>query len=147
MIITPPQPKRYFIDVVTSSTPQTIDAVFGTIFHQTIVSDVYGLYDLATGSYTVPVTDIYQITGTLRVNDSIAAYRQFGVGVNVNNSDGGWFLWHAVQNTTTGANRTTYPYIRVGRFNAGDRLRMFAYSDSGAMQLASAAMQIIRQPS
>lgn len=146
MIITPSTPNRYFVDVVSSGAAQTIDVGFGTIFHQTVISNDDGLYNPATGLYSVPVSDVYQITGTLRVNDGIAAYRQFGVGVHINNSDGGWFLWHAVQNTTSGANRTTYPYIRTAKFNAGDQLRMFAYSDSGAMQLASAAMQIIRQP-
>lgn len=96
MIISQPQPDRYFVDVVTSGAAQTLNAAFGTILHATVNSDRYGLYNPAIGTYTVPARGIYQITGTLRVNDSIAAYRQFGVGVHINNSDGGWFLWHAV---------------------------------------------------
>lgn len=132
-----------FVDVVTNGT-FTINAAFGTVVHQSKLTDINNLYDSNTGLYTVPSTGIYHISGTMRCNDSNTAYKQWGMGVHTSNADGGWFLWHAVQNTTSGANRTTFPYVRVGFFNQGQQLRMIAYSDTGALSMISAAMQIYR---
>jgi hypothetical protein len=96
-----------------------------------ILSDSGANWDAAQSHYVVPSTGLYQITGTLRTNDQEVAGKQFGVGVHTSNADGSWFLWHAVQNTLNQERRTTYPYIRTDIFAAGQRLRMFTYSDQG----------------
>jgi hypothetical protein len=132
-----------FVDV-SGAIGQVISGSFQTVVMGTVNSDVSGLYNSSTGIYIVPVSGLYQISGSIRAADTTAAGRSFGVGVHNANMDGAWFFWHAVQGTTdTGMNRTTYPYFRVARFNAGDQLRMFSYSDGG-VSLSLAGMQILR---
>jgi hypothetical protein len=137
-------PGSIFISV-DGATNQSIGAAFTTIIMGNIVT-ASGVpasnYNTATGIFTVPVTGTYEITGSLRYADGQTAGRQFGVGVHTSNGDGSWFLWHAIQGTTSGANRTTYPYIRVAKFNAGEQLRMFSYVDQGTMPIGVSGMQI-----
>ncbi len=132
-----------FIDV-SGAAGQVIGAAFTTVIMTTENSDPNGHHNTATGIYTVPSSGLYQITGTFRVQDGSTVGRQFGVGVHTSNIDGYWFYWHAVQNTTVAADRTTYPYIRVGRFTAGDQLRMFSYADGGNVTILLTGMQIIK---
>lgn len=104
---------------------------FQTVTMNTIGNDSGGNWDAAQNHYVVPSTGLYQITGTLRTDDLEVAKKQFGVGVHTSNADGSWFLWHAIQDTINVQHRTTYPYIRTDIFAAGQRLRMFTYSDQG----------------
>jgi hypothetical protein len=138
-----PQSGSTFIDVALA-TPQAISAAFTTVNFQTVTSNPTGAFNPTTSFYTVPSNGVYQITGTLRSADGTLGDKQWGLGVHTSNIDGSWFLWHAVQNTTSGSNRTTYPYIRVASFNTGDQLRMFAYSDSGPVTFIAAGLQIIK---
>ena len=87
---------------------------------------------------------VYQITGTMRSLDGSTVGRQFGVGVHSTNVDGAHFLWHAVQNTTNGYDRTTYPYIRTGYFTQGTQLRMFVYVDGGALSMSMGGLSVYR---
>lgn len=104
---------------------------FETVAMNTIVNDPGSNWDAAQNHYVVPSTGLYQITGTLRASDGETAGKQFGLGVHTSNADGSWFLWHAIQTTINPDRRTTYPYIRTDVFAAGQRLRMFSYSDQG----------------
>lgn len=116
---------------------------FSTVAFTQVIGDSGNNFNLGTSFYTVPTAGIYQITGTLRLNDGSAPGANFGVGVNTSNADGAWFLWHCTQPTNNVYRRTTYPYIRVVSLPAGVQLRMFTYSDEG-LQMAAVAMQIIR---
>lgn len=133
----PTEAQYEFMDA-TAGSGQSIGAAFTTVALPTEVTDTGGNYDPATYFYTVPTTGIYEITGTLRVPDSVGANKQMGVGVHTSNVDGPWFLWYAVG----GATRQTWPYIRRARFTAGEQLRMYAYSDSAGMSIQAASMQI-----
>jgi hypothetical protein len=130
---------------VEGSNNQSIGSVFTTILMNKIV-DIYGTqssnYNIATGIFTVPTTGFYEITGTIRFQDKQIAKTQFGVGIHTSNTDGPWFMWSAIQGTTSNSNRTTYPYLRLAKFNAGDQVRMFSYVDTGVMPINIAAMQI-----
>jgi len=100
--------------------------------------------NFANNLYTVPSDGIYQITGTIRASDNLPAGSQFGVGVAASSGDGAHFLWHTIQSTTDGANRTTFPYIRVSRYTAGQQLRMFTFTDAASFSIKYASMQIIK---
>lgn len=104
---------------------------FQTVILGQVDSDGGANWDASQSHYIVPSTGLYQITATIRTDDAEMAGKQFGVGVHSNNSDGSWFLWHAVQNTINIQRRTTYPYIRTDFFATGQRLRLFSYSDQG----------------
>lgn len=136
-----------FIDVVSNDGAQTLPATnysFDKILMPNVISDIYGNYNPATSEYTVPTSGVYQITGSFRAENSKQAGTTFGVGVHSSLTDGAWFLWHAVQTTTNVYNRTTYPYIRVGLFTAGQTLKMFSFVDGTSMKVQLAGMQIIR---
>ena len=134
-----------FIDVAASSAQFVAATSFTTVVMGTVNVNPNNYYNASTSIYTVPFSGLYQISGTLRVTDFSPAGAQFGVGVHTSNTDGSWFLWHAVQTTIVSYHRTTYPYIRVGYFNAGDQLRMFCYADQvGGLTFSNAGMQIFR---
>ena len=116
---------------------------FTLVTMNTIISDAGSNWDAAQNNYVVPSAGLYQITGSLRTEDVQSSGIPFGLGVHPSNSDGTWFLWHAVQTTINPEHRTTYPYIRTGTFAAGDRLRMFTYSDQGYL-CSSVVLNIFR---
>ena len=93
-------------------------------------SDPGGNWSTDNSWYTCPRRGIYLVNATLRLKDGTAAGTQYGVGVYTAEADGPFFLWHAVG--ATPSTRSTYPYSRLTLQNAGDRLRVFSYSDQGA---------------
>ena len=101
-------------------------------------------WDSTNHWYVCPRAGLYMISGTLRVgpggDSSSERGYQYGVGVYTAEADGSWFLWHAVG--AAPSIRSTYPYTRLSYQNAGDRLRMFCYSDQGVV-VYRAGMQII----
>ena len=117
---------------------------FTTYIFPTVERDVTSAYNTSTGTITLPSDGVYQITGTMRSLDGSTVGRQFGVGVHSTNVDGAHFLWHAVQNTTNGHDRTTYPYVRTGYFTQGTQLRMFVYVDGGAISMAMGGLSVYR---
>jgi hypothetical protein len=134
---------QFFVDVSGRDTRPFANA-FTTYLHPDVNSDPTNAYNRTTGVITIPSDGLYQITGTMRVADRSPVGVQYGVGVHTSNIDGFWFLWHAVQNTTNVNDRTTYPYIRVGRFNAGDQLRMFVYVDGGPLNMLRGGFQVLK---
>lgn len=144
ILILPRSFSTTLIKVGKDGATQLINAgSFVTVTMNAIASDAGNNWDAATNHYVVPSTGLYQITATLRTNDLETAGKQFGLGVHTSNSDGSWFLWHSVQNTINQEKRTTYPYIRTDFFVAGDRLRMFSYSDQGYV-CAATVLNIFR---
>ena len=117
---------------------------FTTYIFPTVERDVTSAYNTSTGTITLPSDGVYQITGTMRSSDGMTVGRQFGVGVHHVNQDGAHFLWHAVQNTTNGHDRTTYPYVRTGYFTQGTQLRMFVYVDGGAITMKMGGLSVYR---
>ena len=117
---------------------------FTTYIFPTVERDATSAYNTSTGTITLPSDGVYQITGTMRSLDGSTVGRQFGVGVHSTNVDGAHFLWHAVQNTTNGHDRTTYPYVRTGYFTQGTQLRMFVYVDGGAISMAMGGLSVYR---
>ena len=117
-----------------------------TYIFPSVDSDVASSYDSTTGHVTIPFDGLYLITGRMRSKDYTPAGTEWGVGVHTSNVDGPHFLWHAVNTTSTSFRRTTYPYIRVARFNAQDELRMFVYiaPQTPAKYFSAAGMQILR---
>jgi|GEM_PF-1070399 len=124
-----------FVDVANGATT-TVGSTFTRIALTRINEDGGGNWDAVNSWYTCPRTGVYQITGSLRVDDGIRAGTQYGVAVHTAEQDGPWFLWHAV-----GALRSTYPYSRLSLQNAGDRLRMFSFADE-TVKVVSAGLQI-----
>jgi hypothetical protein len=133
----------FFVDVSGSDTRSFANA-FTTYLHPDVNSDPTNAYNTSTGVITIPSDGLYQITGTMRVADASRSGTQYGVGVHTSNSDGPWFLWHAVLYTTNPNDRTTYPYSRVGRFNTGDQLRMFVFVDRGPLRMSTGAFQVLK---
>lgn len=133
----------FFVDVSGRDTRSFTNS-FTTYLHPDVNSDPTNAYNRTTGVITIPSDGLYQITGTMRTADRSPVGVQYGVGVHTSNIDGFWFLWHAVQNTTNNNDRTTYPYIRVGRFNAGDQLRMFVYVDGGPLNMLRGGFQVLK---
>ena len=124
-----------FVDVVLGAA-LTVGSLYTRIPLTRVNEDDGGNWDAVNAWYTCPRTGVYQITGSLRVDDGIRAGTQYGVAVHTGEQDGPWFLWHAV-----GGLRSTYPYSRLSLQNAGDRLRMFSFADE-AVKVTSAGLQI-----
>lgn len=121
--------RAFFTSVSGGNGTTSFGRAFTTYICPDVDSDTSSSYNATTGTITLANDGLYLIQGTLRVKDKSPVGVQFGVGVHTSNVDGPWFLWHAVQNTTNGRDRTTYPYSRLARFNANDQLRMFVYVD------------------
>ena len=139
------KPSGIFMSV-SGGLGQVIGASFNTIIMNTVVSAVgvaSSNYNTTTGIYTVPVTGTYQITANLRFADSQVANTQFGLGVNIANDDGAWMSWSNINQTTSGSNRTSFPYIRVVNLTAGAQLRMYSLVDTGSMPINIASMQVL----
>lgn len=124
-----------FVDVGNATT-MSVGATFTRIALALVNEDSGRNWDTTNSWYTCPRTGVYLITGSLRVDDGTRAGTQYGIAVHTAEQDGPWFLWHAV-----GALRSTYPYSRLSLQNAGDRLRMFSYSDEG-VKVSTARLQI-----
>lgn len=113
------------------------NAVFTTIVLTTRRTDTPANYNTSDGIYTVPVTGMYSIQARLRVKDNTGAGLNLGMGVHFSTTDGDWFHWNIIP---TGL-RKSFLYVRKGRFNAGDPLRLYAYA-SGSVEIANANMTI-----
>ena len=132
--------------VASVSAVQTVISQFTTIRMNTVNSDVGNNWDVSNSHYIVPSTGLYQVTGTIRTDNSQHPEAPFGVGVHTENVDGDWFLQHFVQITIgSSRNTTAYPYIRTDFFEAGQRLRMFCYAESTEpVSFIDAALNIFR---
>lgn len=137
-------PNTSFFISVGGNDSKSFSNSFTTYVHPIVLEGNPAHYNSSTGIVTLPTSGVYLIQGTMRSADGSPANRQWGVGVHTSNSDGGHFLWHMVQDTAAVQRRTTYPYTRMGRFNAGDQLRMFIYVDGGAINMRMGQMNIYK---
>ena len=128
-----------FVDVSTQGGGQSIPSSFTRIQLKRVIADPGGNWSTENSWYTCPRRGIYLVNATLRLNDGTAAGTQYGVGVYTSEADGPFFLWHSVGPSPS--TRSTYPYSRLTLQNAGDRLRVFSYSDQGAT-LNSCGLQV-----
>ncbi|MCJ2011218.1 DUF2793 domain-containing protein [Methylobacterium sp. J-076] len=128
-----------FTDIAMTNSKQLIDSWFKRLVLQDVKSDVGGNWDSTNSWYTCPRSGLYQIAANARIENSLADITQYGLGVHTSEEDGPWFLWHF--SSTGKAARSTYPYSRLTYQNAGDRLRMFSFTDP-TTSLISAALQI-----
>lgn len=138
----PPPISRTMLDVAKNAS-QAIGGAFTRITFDAVKRDPGSAWDAVNNWYTCPVTGVYLITGVLRVADGAAAGSQYTVGVHTAEADGaGWNQWTKVGPAP--ATRTSHPYSRISYQNAGDRLRMFSFSDTaGGVNIQSAGLQII----
>lgn len=140
------RPNGVFMSV-SGGLNQVIGAGFNnTIIMNTVVSAVgvpSANYNTTTGIYTIPVTGTYQITGNIRFADGQIANTQFGIGVNTVNSDGAWFNWSHINQTTSSSNRTSFPYVRIVSLTAGSLIRMYSSVDTGTLPVNLASMQVL----
>lgn len=128
-----------FTSVAYPGPKQVLDNGFHRIAMPNILSDDGQNWDSTNNWYVCPRTGIYQIDANLRLVDRTASGTQYGLGVYTDEADGPWFLWHF---TGTGsAIRSTFAYSRMTVQNAGDRLRLYSYTEPTA-SADSAALQI-----
>lgn len=78
-------------------------------------------------TYTIPATGLYACNGGVRLEDGQTA-RSVGVGIGASNADGSFVLWGEMGGMASG--RSGRHYSRLARFNAGDQVRLFIYSDA-----------------
>lgn len=115
----------------THSGSQTIAAnAFNTIAHNTVLNNIGG-GTWSGNLYTVPVTGIYYILSSVRLNDGSGS-RSAGQAVHTSNVDGNWFYWQQ-----WGAQRYGNQYTRLAVFNAGDKLRHYLYSEGSSAAINS----------
>jgi len=136
----PPATRSTFIDVAMSGDKQTIDSSFQRVVLQNVRSDAGNNWDGTNSWYVCPKTGIYQISASLRIDNFLKSVVQYGLGVYTNEEDGPWFLWH-FSGSGSGV-RSTYPYSRMSYQNAGDKLRMFCFTDPSTPIIA-AGLQIL----
>lgn len=135
----------FFVDVSGNISTTSYTSTLTNYEVLTVNSDVTGAYNTSTGFITIPSDGLYQITAIMRIIDLTAANTIFGVGVHTTTTDGPWFQRHITQNATTNIRRSTYPYVRIARYNAGDQLRMFVNVDgTTAAQMQQAGLQVLK---
>lgn len=126
------------------------NATFTTLTLDVEVSDANNLF--ASNLYTVPSDGVYFIQALVRIVDGQFAKATWpdgsgiGLGVHTSNIDGSWFQWNKVNMNGVGGSRFSMDYTRIGSFVAGNQLRLYTFSDSGAAQFNTTthAMQIFR---
>lgn len=103
-------------------------------------ADAENLFDGSNNWYSVPETGLYLINASFRPPDGSGKQYEFGFGVHTAQGDGPHFLWTFRPN----ASRYTASYARIARCTAGDKLRMFVYTDYTVWEqtVSTAAMQI-----
>lgn len=136
----PPANRSTFIDVAMAGNKQSTDSVFGRISLQNVRSDAGSNWDSTNNWYVCPRAGVYSITANLRIDNFLTSVVQYGYGVYTNEEDGYWFLWHF--SGTGKAVRSTYPYTRMTYQNAGDKLRMFCFTDPPT-PIIDAGLQIL----
>lgn len=86
-------------------------------------------FDDATDEYVVPSNGLYLAVGYIRVADNSPSGRSYGMGLHTSASDGPWFLWHLVNNGGDATRRSTFPYTRMVRLTANQRVQMFSFAN------------------
>lgn len=90
-----------------------------------------GTWDNTTFIYTVPETGLYLCVGGIRMADN-ASLRSVALGIGTSNDDAPFVDWRTMGKPASGGvtdERSGRQYTRLTRFNAGDQVRMFIYSD------------------
>ena len=123
---------KYQIKVNCSN---NVGAGFTTITINSTAFNKGGFVVNGDSTVTIPATGLYDCTGTLRGDDN-ASPRNVGMGIGTSNADSGDFYWDINAQTGSGYNRKTCQYHNIIAFNAGDYVRLFAYVDSGTMNLS-----------
>lgn len=126
---------------VTSSAGTLTNQTWSTLNFDTIVTDPNNLFNTTTKIYTVPVTGTYLINMMFRADAAGGA--NVGFAVHTSNSDSNYSVWR--QDSAGTGNRHTYNYVRLGKFNAGDQLRAFAYVDVAGSTTTQAGTMSIEQ--
>ena len=104
-----------------------------------ITNEGGGSFDTGTYIYTIPSNGVYDCQATVRITDN-QSVRSFGLGIGVGNSDGAHFLWGQMG----GMMRDAKQYRRITRFNAGELVRLYIYSDGSDFPV-SAGNLVIRK--
>lgn len=139
-----------FVDVYLGdgdgvSTRQTVTNSFTIIQLPNENFDVSNLFNTSTYEYNVPSTGIYLISARVRlVDEQVSSQKNFGIGVHTENSDHVSFTWFVQNASGTDNNRRTYAYQRIGKFNADQKLRLYAYAAGGNQKINNASLTIVR---
>lgn len=97
-------------------------------------TDTHGGWNTSTHEYTIPQSGIYEVNMKLRLNDNTSAV-SFGVGFGPDNTDSPFFAWSNFPTGSVGSyNRFVLGNTIAGTLNAGQKVRLFCYVDSGASQ-------------
>lgn len=116
-----------------------------------------GIWDSANNTYTIPLTGTYIIKSSIRLTDNTVTVsngntaspsRNIYQAVHTSNTDIPDGVWQTnpdktVYPASTGFNRFTMPYFRIGYFNAGDKLRLYIFSDGTAANISDASLNIV----
>jgi hypothetical protein len=100
-------------------------------------------FNTTTALYTVPSTGIYMISARVRPTGGFTANQPIGLGVDTASADSPNFKWTSF-GSSSGTPRTSVDYARTDNFTAGAQLRLFMYSETGAINIYRASMSIVR---
>jgi hypothetical protein len=95
-----------------------------------------GVWNPANNTFSVPVTGVYIVKSSLRLRDGSPSRNVFQA-VGTTNTDIPDGIWQ----TNTGT-RWTMLYTRIARFNQGDLLRLYMFSDGPVANLSDASLNI-----
>lgn len=129
-----------FTDVVLTGDKQIIESGYRRIALQGVQSDAGGNWDSQNNWYVCPRSGIYQITASVRIDNSLSEVTQYGFGIHTREEEGPGFLWHF--SGTGKAVRSSGSASRLSFQNAGDRLRLVCATDPVAA-IVAAGMQIL----
>ena len=99
-----------------------------------------GSWDSNNYLYTVPSSGLYLCLGMIRLSDS-EAERSTALAIGTVNADGSHVDWSVMGGTSAGRHRNSRQYTRLARFTAGDKVRMYIYSDGVTFKTISAGGQ------
>jgi hypothetical protein len=114
-------------------------AAYTILQFNTVVTDTVHAFDTATGLYTIPVSGMWDVAGTVRFSDaSVPAGSNIGIGIAAQNGDIPGFSWQ-----TAGAFRNTFQVARAIYFTAGDKVRLYVYHEvAGQVTTQSATLSL-----
>lgn len=125
--------------MILSGDKQTFESGYRRIALQGVQSDAGGNWDSQNNWYVCPRSGIYQITASVRIDNSLSEVTQYSFGIHTR-EEGPGFLWHF--SGTGKAVRSSGSASRLSFQNAGDRLRLVCATDPVAAVVA-AGLQIL----
>lgn len=131
-----PSALAYYLEVANDGAGSSIQTI-GTASWTTInvggtvaTNNGGGTWNSSSDEYTIPAGGVYVSQALVRVEDSVGASFNLGLGVHTSNVDGYWFQWNKY--VTGGGGRCAFDYTRVCSFGVGNQVRLYCFQDSGS---------------